>query len=303
MPNLDACARCGRQVYRTRTSRAEIVCRECRRKQPVHRKERATRSCKWCGKDFQEGLRASYRLPQEFCSRSCAASFGNRQRSAHVTAEQSCEICGKQFKPTRHDKPQRTCSRTCGAELRRGDDAYRERQQWPMSLVYIRECAWCGTLFVGRTVRSWTCCRDHGRRLNWSKSNQARRVTEHRCPCGASIQPSRNKCDDCLSETRRERRRKERARKRESMAAEPYTLAEIAARDRYRCGICIAEGRSRQARVAMTKAVPHPRAPTIDHVVPWSISKDDTRANVQLAHFLCNSRKCTGGSQQLALIG
>jgi len=64
-----------------------------------------------------------------------------------------------------------------------------------------------------------------------------------------------------------------------SVASEPYTLAEIAARDRYRCGICIAEGRGRQARVAMTQAVPHPRAPTIDHIVPWSISKDDTRAN------------------------
>jgi 5-methylcytosine-specific restriction endonuclease McrA len=88
-----------------------------------------------------------------------------------------------------------------------------------------------------------------------------------------------------------------------SVAAEPYTLAEIAARDRYRCGICIAEGRSRQARVVMTQAVPHPKAPTIDHIVPWSISKDDTRANVQLAHFICNSRKHVHGSQQLALFG
>ena len=53
----------------------------------------------------------------------------------------------------------------------------------------------------------------------------------------------------------------------------------------------------------MTEAVPHPSAPTIDHIVPWSISKDDTRANVQLAHFICNSRKWTRGSQQLALFG
>jgi len=106
-----------------------------------------------------------------------------------------------------------------------------------------------------------------------------------------------------VREARAQRRRKERARARVSVASEPYTLAEIAARDRYRCGICIAEGRGRQARVAMTQAVPHPRAPTIDHIVPWSISKDDTRANVQLAHFICNSRKHVHGSQQLALIG
>lgn len=53
----------------------------------------------------------------------------------------------------------------------------------------------------------------------------------------------------------------------------------------------------------MTQAVPHPKAPTIDHVVPLAEGGHDTRANVQLAHFLCNSIKGRGGSQQLALIG
>ncbi len=48
---------------------------------------------------------------------------------------------------------------------------------------------------------------------------------------------------------------------------------------------------------------PEPLAPTIDHIVPISKSGDDTRANVQLAHFLCNSVKGPRGSQQLALIG
>jgi len=37
--------------------------------------------------------------------------------------------------------------------------------------------------------------------------------------------------------------------------------------------------------------------------LPARSSKDDTRANVQLAHFICNSRKHVHGSQQLALIG
>jgi 5-methylcytosine-specific restriction endonuclease McrA len=97
-------------------------------------------------------------------------------------------------------------------------------------------------------------------------------------------------------------RRAERARKR-GVKREPYTMAEIAARDRYRCGICIAEGRGRHARAAMTKAVPHLKAPTIDHVVPLAAGGDDTRANVQLAHYGCNTRKWIRGSQQLAMIG
>jgi 5-methylcytosine-specific restriction endonuclease McrA len=73
-------------------------------------------------------------------------------------------------------------------------------------------------------------------------------------------------------------------------------LAEVAARDRYRCGFC-------RKRVAMKQVVPHPRAPTIDHVVPLADGGDDTRANVRLAHFLCNVRAQTGGDKQLALCG
>lgn len=54
----------------------------------------------------------------------------------------------------------------------------------------------------------------------------------------------------------------------------------------------------------MTKAVPHPKAPTIDHVVPLAEGGADTAANVRLAHFICNSmRGNRGGGEQLALIG
>jgi 5-methylcytosine-specific restriction endonuclease McrA len=92
-----------------------------------------------------------------------------------------------------------------------------------------------------------------------------------------------------------EKNRRRRAVKRGG-ASEPYTLAEIAARDRERCGLC-------GGRVAMRQVAPHPKAPTIDHVLPVSEGGDDTRANVQLAHFRCNSAKGARGSQQLALIG
>lgn len=73
-------------------------------------------------------------------------------------------------------------------------------------------------------------------------------------------------------------------------------MAEIASRDRHMCGLC-------KKRVAMTKAAPHPKSPTIDHIVPLADGGEDTRANVQLAHFICNVRKAAGGSQQLVLVG
>ncbi|WP_328941531.1 HNH endonuclease [Streptomyces sp. NBC_00250] len=89
--------------------------------------------------------------------------------------------------------------------------------------------------------------------------------------------------------------RRRRAAKRGGVS-EPYTLAQIAERDRGLCRLC---GKP----AAMDERVPHPKAPTIDHVVPVSEGGDDTRANVQLAHFVCNSAKGPRGSQQLALIG
>lgn len=109
----------------------------------------------------------------------------------------------------------------------------------------------------------------------------------------------RYKCDDCLAISKKRRKEKERRRRRaveKGVEREPYTLAEIAARDRSVCQLC-------GKRVAMTKQVPHPKAPVVDHVLPLAVGGDDTRANVQLAHFMCNSIKSDGGSQQLALVG
>lgn len=87
-------------------------------------------------------------------------------------------------------------------------------------------------------------------------------------------------------ETRRLRRQRERGewatRRRRarllSVDREPYTLAQIAERDGFRCGIC---GR----KVDMALKFPHPRSPSVDHIIPLSKGGDDTKANVRLAHW------------------
>lgn len=127
--------------------------------------------------------------------------------------------------------------------------------------------------------------------------------------CRASFKPRRRdqrwcskKCKDahynaqfrasgCLSPEARERQRlywQEKGRRRRALkqggVSQPYTLAEIAERDRFCCALC-------GDPVPMDVKVPEALAPTIDHVVPVSRGGDDTRANVQLAHFRCNSVK------------
>jgi len=79
----------------------------------------------------------------------------------------------------------------------------------------------------------------------------------------------------------KERRR--RARK-ALVESEPYTLAAVAEADGFECVLC-------ERPVDMTKTVPHPLAPTVDHALPISLGGPDTWDNVQLAHFVCNSAK------------
>lgn len=67
-------------------------------------------------------------------------------------------------------------------------------------------------------------------------------------------------------------------------SSEPYTLDGIAERDGFRCRLC-------HRRVRMDLRAPHPRSPSIDHIVPLAAGGDDTRTNVQLAHLSCNMAK------------
>lgn len=143
-------------------------------------------------------------------------------------------------------------------------------------------CVVCGEAFIAARPTQSVCSRSCGQRLRQQKiaatvtdeEREARRVAEL------------------------ERwRAKNRARRGPHIISEPYTLAEIAERDGYRCGLC-------RRKVNMALRHPHPRSPTIDHIEPLSISNDDTRRNVQLAHRRCNvAKNVRAVGEQLALIG
>jgi 5-methylcytosine-specific restriction endonuclease McrA len=94
-------------------------------------------------------------------------------------------------------------------------------------------------------------------------------------------------CTTCLGPRTAERYRAKCRRRRTLKLGgliEKYTLAEIAERDGRQCGLC-------RQPVDMTVRNPDPWAPTIDHIVPVSLGGADVRANVWLAHRVCNLRK------------
>jgi 5-methylcytosine-specific restriction endonuclease McrA len=87
-----------------------------------------------------------------------------------------------------------------------------------------------------------------------------------------------------------------RARKRSAFVERVYRHR-ILERDRWTCQLCGVE-------VDKEATVPHPLAAVLDHVVPLARGGTHSQANVQCAHFLCNSRKSDGilDPEQLRLI-
>lgn len=84
----------------------------------------------------------------------------------------------------------------------------------------------------------------------------------------------------CSNADSKDRRR---ARKRHAFVA-PVYRSQIFLRDNFICHLCLDS-------VDIAASVPHPLAPTIDHILPLARGGTHEPANVATAHFLCNATK------------
>lgn len=288
-PDKRTCVTCGSGLPKGRHRYCQVSCKP-KRLYPE-------RACGVCGTTFRPATAEAVT-----CSRSCRQFLRNRREGKSST--RVCEVCGEAYRRTYME--QRTCGRSCGVELRRREGTLlvgtAVRRNWPVSRVYFRDCRHCGVLFTTPSPWATTCsdvCAVEAR-LESNRAYNRLRNPDRACSCGSPLEPGRRCCDECMTQSRRARRRRDKQRRRAlklGVISEPYTLAEIAKRDRFRCGLC-------RRKVNMKLVVPHPKAPTIDHVLPFACRGDDTRANVQLAHFACNCIKSDGGGgEQLALLG
>jgi hypothetical protein len=229
-----------------------------------------------------------------------------------VRLGRTCEACGAKYNASYRE--QRTCGRACGVDLRRRADTYnysKRRVSWPSSRVWINDCHQCGEPYAARHPRT-TMCGDACRAARYTATRmrvrqereQARLAQGPRLCTGCHVveveYPART-CEACRLVVEKAARRRAKSRRRARHAGakvvEYIYLPDIAERDGHRCGIC-------RRQVDMTLLVPHPKAPTLDHVVPLARGGDHSKANAQLAHFLCNSRKGDRvGDVQLALFG
>lgn len=196
-------------------------------------------------------------------------------------------------------KPDTPCS-GCGKLI------YRGRGSLPPGLAVCRPCR------ARRDHLRLAVCRKCGDTFNAPQRPQGgrrrttcsaacaqalRNATPRTCTCldcgGLARGPGRGRCSSCKSAINRQKN----ARRRGAMSSDaPLTIWMLGDRDGWRCHLC-------HRRVRSGLRVPHPLAPTFDHLIPVSKGGNDSRVNLRLAHFRCNSRRGARGVVQLLLVG
>lgn len=207
----------------------------------------------------------------------CVTHYNQQHQTAeqrHRKVSMACAWCGRDCEKTASERyDARFCSYSCR-------DTWRQRRKLPVPYVgtairlQLRPAA--APLFARRTFVGGRCARCGAPFLVKDYASSAR-YCSHRCAKRVSKQAYR-------------------ARKKDAFVA-PVSPAAIYERDRWRCQLC-------GKKVLRTRVVPHPRAPVLDHIIPLARGGTHEPANVQCAHFICNSIKSDRGyAEQLLLFG
>ena len=190
-----------------------------------------------------------------------------------------CAACGRPYQKKRRGPvpKQPFCSEACRVKLYCRSLVYHGCRRFkPHSAKEPRSCTECGATFLA-----------YPHEIN-------RRCCSGGCARSATASTIRERFGDHTT-TRRERyARAGKARRLRLRRAtlEKIDRATVFERDDWCCLLC-GEPTVRDA------VVPHPLAPTIDHIIPIARGGTHEYGNVQTAHFRCNSRKRDCG----ALVG
>lgn len=221
-----------------------------------------------------------------------------------------CLRCGTEFTYARAGRSRKYCSRSCSRAHTRGPRT-----------VYPMVCTRCNQAFNGRLDQpskfcSYACMNSHARARKAPaiytgppfappvrSVRTTNRLTSGRCAVCTAWFVSLHSDTTCSPECRKQRRadrwhdkgHRRRARKYNGHA-EPVNRKTVFERDGYRCHLC-------RKLTNPAKPVPHPRAPTIDHIVPLAKGGTHQPTNCRTACFSCNTAKGDrGGGEQLLLI-
>lgn len=297
------CARCGEEYVANPLGRRQRFCSRACQDQAYKDSLRAKQTKRVCPVDGTEFYASNNK---RFCSRRCGKAYDNAKNRGtleqllargRVCPEFDCAWCDKHCVPGDNVAAHATkfCGYDCKTEWHRHDEngAMRRWQEehgstyngcvkGPHSRLGARRqtghwmtgpCEVCGVVFTTRAHSrrfAWGCCPEHQR----TATNRRQRQLEA-AKYGWSYKTNQSRA------------------RRYGVEYEPIRPTEVFARDGYRCGIC-GEMAERDQKV------PHPRAPTLDHVVPMSKGGPHLYSNVQCAHFRCNYLKSDTVDEQLS---
>jgi hypothetical protein len=229
--------------------------------------------CDRCDAPIDPARAAMHRRGRAFCSDRCMVAA--HHRSDERLRPHPCVWC---LSPIYGWRSQRYCSQRC-KDGRALTERFRQRlsnlgavqHAVGRPLVGLRACAVCGKGFL---------------------RGDARQPKKRMSYCSATCRRA--------SDARRDAHSRAKHRRRERMRPEaplPKGLglvyrSRIYARDGWRCQLC-------RKPVNRKAKVPHPLAPTLDHIIPVSAGGRHEPSNVQLAHFECNRLRGATGPAQL----
>lgn len=283
--------------------------------------------CKVCGIEFKR----KDKRHGPFCSLKCSSIDKAKHRKI---LNKVCVVCNANYTVRDNHTNSKYCSYKCREvnrskgrnrseylkswkdknkdkvkdyQLKRGKWKSCEREGWKCK-IEINKCAQCGNIFVSRYKRlccSYTCDMRYGyEKYYYNKSNNKRKCRL----CGnefniklRSKEPIAFCSDDCKKESERQKKRDaklNRDKRIRKNLKDHIVSKRVFMRDGLRCKIC-------GKKLRMDKQVPHPLAPTIDHIIPLSKGGEHSYLNVRSAHFQCNTKRGANstGNDQLLMFG
>lgn len=209
-------------------------------------------------------------------------------------------LCGKPITQLPKGRRKRYCDIRCSREAWAISKGFKSFSQYGEALrkakpLPIKVCEFCGQSYQKKLKRKY-CSDDCAIKAASAKAKvqnlanyKTRPAKTYTCTeCGKDFLSKGKRFAQgtiyCSFKCQRKADRRKRDYALRGEYAEHIDFATIVKRDRGRCKLC-------GERVALNEAVPHPKAATLDHIVPLARGGLHTATNVQLAHFQCNCVK------------